>query len=140
MVVTLNGYWGSDMYCCGCGTVFNEDGFRAPAKTDAAKTAMEIHRVKELWRGVTMTRKEAYRADFAKIDEFEEAVSNMQIPQGGPKPLVCGDYLIELGLTPGPAFKTILDDVYEMQLEGEITTEWEAHERVHFFVNEWALN
>jgi tRNA nucleotidyltransferase (CCA-adding enzyme) len=77
---------------------------------------------------------------FAKIDEFEEAVSNMQIPQGGPKPLVCGDYLIELGLTPGPAFKTILDDVYEMQLEGEITTEWEAHERVHFFVNEWALN
>ena len=234
MVVTLNGYWGSDMYCCGCGTHFSEDGFRAPPKTKATR---EIERAKELWKSVTMTRKEAYRADFgkvtttewneekqhitaygheeagaeptrtflhrlrqyelakevvplvenhlapvyssptpksirrlsvkvkrldllanlsradqagrppkdfsegfAKIDEFEEAVSNMQIPQGGPKPLVCGDYLIELGLTPGPAFKTILDDVYEMQLEGEITTEWEAHERVHFFVNEWALN
>lgn len=36
-----------------------------------------------------------------------------------PEPLVKGRDLIELGLVPGPAFKTILQDLYDRQLEGE---------------------
>ena len=39
-------------------------------------------------------------------------------PSGiGPTPLLTGDDLITAGFTPGPAFKTILDSVYDAQLE-----------------------
>jgi tRNA nucleotidyltransferase/poly(A) polymerase len=39
-----------------------------------------------------------------------------------PEPLVTGDDLIALGLKPGKAFKTILDDVYDAQLEDRVAT------------------
>ncbi|MBS0197941.1 MAG: CCA tRNA nucleotidyltransferase [Planctomycetes bacterium] len=38
-----------------------------------------------------------------------------------PKPLVTGDHLIEMGMKPGPAFKRVLDGVYDAQLEGRVT-------------------
>ncbi|HIQ27128.1 MAG TPA: HD domain-containing protein, partial [Sulfurovum sp.] len=40
--------------------------------------------------------------------------------------LLQGRDLITLGMTPSPRFKTILDEVYALQLEGEITTIKEA--------------
>lgn len=36
-----------------------------------------------------------------------------------PKPLLAGEDLIDAGLSPGPAFKTLLDHAYDRQLEGE---------------------
>ena len=38
-----------------------------------------------------------------------------------PPPLVTGNDLIELGLQPGPRFKQFLDEVRDMQLNGELT-------------------
>ncbi len=43
-----------------------------------------------------------------------------------PEPLIDGDDLIEEGFTPGPAFKRILDAVYDAQLEGSISNRNEA--------------
>jgi len=43
-----------------------------------------------------------------------------------PEPLVTGRDLIALGLAPGPAFRTILDRLYDAQLEGEVATRDEA--------------
>jgi poly(A) polymerase len=43
-----------------------------------------------------------------------------------PDPLIAGDDLVEAGFQPGPAFKHILDGVYDAQLEGSITTREEA--------------
>lgn len=43
-----------------------------------------------------------------------------------PDPLLTGDHLIAMGLTPDPTFKRILDAVYDAQLEEEITTVDEA--------------
>ena len=77
---------------------------------------------------------------FPEIEEFEQAWRGLDVPIGGPKPLVGGDYLIKMGMKPGPAFKTVLDDVYEKQLDGEVTTIEEAHERARFVINEWGLN
>ena len=45
-----------------------------------------------------------------------------------PEPLVTGGDLIEHGYTPGPAFKALLDEVYDEQLEGRITTKHQAFE------------
>jgi tRNA nucleotidyltransferase/poly(A) polymerase len=37
-----------------------------------------------------------------------------------PAPLLTGDDLIAVGLTPGPRFKTLLDEAYDRQLEGQL--------------------
>ncbi len=39
-----------------------------------------------------------------------------------PKPLVCGDDLIRLGMKPGPAMKPLLEDAYVLQLEGQFAS------------------
>jgi poly(A) polymerase len=50
-------------------------------------------------------------------------------PSGlAPTPLLTGDMLVEMGFRPGPAFKSILDGVYDAQLEEKIRTEAEARE------------
>jgi len=43
-----------------------------------------------------------------------------------PPRLLTGDDLVAMGLTPGPAFRSILDSVEEAQLNGRITTREEA--------------
>lgn len=43
-----------------------------------------------------------------------------------PAPLLDGSDLIKLGLKPGPAFKTLLDNAYDAQLEGKLTTHEQA--------------
>jgi poly(A) polymerase len=43
-----------------------------------------------------------------------------------PKPLLTGQDLIALGLKPGPHFKDILTEAYDLQLEGKITSKEEA--------------
>ena len=51
---------------------------------------------------------------------FFEKVGELQVEKSAPEPILMGRHLIELGLTPSPQFKQILDAVYEMQLDGKI--------------------
>lgn len=50
-----------------------------------------------------------------------ERATAEQIQSSAPKPIVLGRHLIELGLSPGPEFKPLLDSCYEAQLDGRIT-------------------
>jgi tRNA nucleotidyltransferase (CCA-adding enzyme) len=52
---------------------------------------------------------------------FIERVRRLEIERKPPEPVLLGRHLIEMGLTPGPDFKRILDAVYEMQLDGAVT-------------------
>ncbi len=47
-----------------------------------------------------------------------------------PAPYLSGDDLIALGLIPGPSFRRLLDEVYDAQLEGRITSRDQALEWV----------
>ena len=47
-----------------------------------------------------------------------------------PPPLITGRDLIEMGYTPGPIFKEILDRVEDLQLENALATREEALEFV----------
>lgn len=47
-----------------------------------------------------------------------------------PKPLVTGQHLIDLGLTPGPIFSEILGVLEDLQLEGHLTSKEESLEWV----------
>ena len=57
---------------------------------------------------------------------FIERVRTLQIEKKAPDPILMGRHLIDLGLTPGPDFKRILDAVYELQLDGKVTDLEEA--------------
>lgn len=53
---------------------------------------------------------------------FIEKVRELQIEKKAPEPLLMGRHLIDLGMEPSPRFKQILDTVYELQLDGKVTT------------------
>ncbi|MEE2975754.1 MAG: CCA tRNA nucleotidyltransferase [Thermodesulfobacteriota bacterium] len=71
---------------------------------------------------------ELYDYTLSKIEELK----NEPIK---PKPLVTGDDLILLGLTPGPKFKEILSKVFDEQLEGNFNSKEEGVKLVKDLVN-----
>ena len=62
-----------------------------------------------------------------KKKEYEE--ENLK-----PKPLINGNDLIALGLKPGPQFKVILEEAWELQLENTFKNREEALEWVKGYV------
>ena len=56
-----------------------------------------------------------------KLDEFDGEDNTLR-----PPPLITGKDLIEMGMEPGPVFKTILTRVEDAQLDGSIKTREEA--------------
>jgi len=56
------------------------------------------------------------------VFDLEDIAKDLKVETDVPKPIMQGRDLIALGLNPGPEFKSILDDVFERQLDGEITT------------------
>ena len=59
------------------------------------------------------------------VDEYLTRTPQAEID---PPPLITGDDLKLLGLKPGPRFKTLLDDIRDAQLNGDITTVEEARQ------------
>jgi len=60
--------------------------------------------------------------DPALAEEIAAQVEALAVEGLAPSPLVTGDDLIALGLAPGPAFRTMLDSLYDRQLRGEFPT------------------
>jgi poly(A) polymerase len=76
----------------------------------------------ELWRADCLSSggtAEAYDALMARYRA-------MGAEEVRPAPLVTGHDLITMGLSPGPAFRQILDELYDAQLEGRAATRDEA--------------
>ena len=48
------------------------------------------------------------------------------VEHGPPAPILQGRHLVEAGFEPGPQMGRLLRSVYEMQLDGEVTTLEEA--------------
>jgi len=67
-------------------------------------------------------------AEHRDADRLRADVEHLRADGVGlaPDPLVHGGDLIDAGLEPGPRFKTLLDDAYDRQLEGKLTTRHEA--------------
>jgi tRNA nucleotidyltransferase (CCA-adding enzyme) len=72
----------------------------------------------------------AYALGFAATtgaeDWFIERARALGVEHGPPKPLLQGRHLLEIGFTPGPQLGEVLKRVYELQLDGEVTTIEEA--------------
>lgn len=59
-------------------------------------------------------------------DWFAEKINTLEIKPEGPDKLLMGRHLIELGVKPGKAMGELLNQVYEMQLDGLVSTVDEA--------------
>ena len=66
--------------------------------------------------------------DCTAMDWFLERARALGVEHEPPKPLVLGRHLLALGMTPGPKVGQILKQLYEKQLDGEITTREEGIE------------
>ncbi len=66
--------------------------------------------------------------DCSAMDWFLERARSLGVEHAPPAPLLLGRHLLELGLRPGPRIGRILKQVYERQLEGDVTTTGSAIE------------
>ena len=60
--------------------------------------------------------------DCSAMDWFIERARALGVEHQPPGPLVLGRHLLALGLPPGPRMGEVLKQIYEKQLDGEITT------------------
>jgi tRNA nucleotidyltransferase (CCA-adding enzyme) len=60
--------------------------------------------------------------DCSAMDWFLERARALGVEHRAPAPLVLGRHLLELGVAPGPRMGEILRQIYERQLDGDITT------------------
>jgi tRNA nucleotidyltransferase (CCA-adding enzyme) len=64
--------------------------------------------------------------DCSAMAWFLERARALGVQHAAPAPLLMGRHLIELGVKPGPEMGRLLKEVYERQLDGEVTTLEEA--------------
>jgi tRNA nucleotidyltransferase (CCA-adding enzyme) len=63
------------------------------------------------------------------VDWFIERARSLGVEHKPPTPILLGRHLIEMGVTPGPGMGAILRAVYELQLDGAVTSLDEAIEK-----------
>lgn len=64
--------------------------------------------------------------DCSAMDWFIERARSLGVEHKPPAPILLGRHLLELGVAPGPRMGKILRAVYELQLDGSVTTLDEA--------------
>jgi tRNA nucleotidyltransferase (CCA-adding enzyme) len=72
------------------------------------------------------TTEEALTRDYKAGEWLLKKAGELKVKTKPLERLVQGRDLIDLGLEPSPQFKTIIDKVYELQLEGSVSTREEA--------------
>lgn len=74
--------------------------------------------------------------DCTAMDWFVERARAIGADKGPPPPLLLGRHVLALGVRPGPRVGQILKSVYELQLDGTITTVDEAIDRARSMIAE----
>ena len=72
------------------------------------------------------TTEEAKSGEYAAGEWLLKEAKRLAVNEKAAEPLLRGRDLIALGLSPSARFKKILDDIYEMQMDGEIETKDDA--------------
>jgi tRNA nucleotidyltransferase (CCA-adding enzyme) len=66
--------------------------------------------------------------DCSAMDWFLTRARELGVDRSPPKPLLLGRHLMDLGVKPGPEMGVLLKQIYELQLDGRITTTDDAIE------------
>lgn len=104
----------------GAKTPVGDGAFRRLARKVEADLLYRVAKADSLGRNPDWLPKEKW-FDSKAQEWFIARVRELQVEKKAPDPILMGRHLIELGMTPSPEFKRILDAVYEMQLDGSVT-------------------
>lgn len=111
--------------------------------TDRFLAILAVHRVlRESWSQLPVARRKRHASapafatavailaaeDPPRAAAIRREVENLRGTGLAPLPLIDGRALLDLGVPGGPAFGRILEEVYDAQLEGRVTTAAEATE------------
>ncbi len=96
-----------------------DGAFRRLARKVEPDLLYRVSRADSLGRNPEWLPKEKH-FDAAAQEWFIERVRELDIEKAAPKAILMGRHLIELGLKPSAQFKTVLEAVYEKQLDGQI--------------------
>ncbi|HWE97210.1 MAG TPA: CCA tRNA nucleotidyltransferase [Tepidisphaeraceae bacterium] len=105
----------------------------APLVTDAYPTVATLKRflalpTSDLSRELLESLRVTATLDGARVEQLQKQLAALEQTEFAPPPLITGDDLTAAGMSPGPAFKRILDAAYDAQLEDRITTREQAME------------
>ncbi|MFM9904996.1 MAG: CCA tRNA nucleotidyltransferase [Pyrinomonadaceae bacterium] len=103
----------------GAKTPVGDGAFRRLARKVEPDLLYRVAKADSLGRNPAWLPKEKW-FDSQAQEWFIAKVRELQVEKKAPDPILMGRHLIEMGLTPGPQFKQILDAVYEMQLDGVV--------------------
>jgi tRNA nucleotidyltransferase (CCA-adding enzyme) len=84
------------------------------------RLARDVTRIDRLVRVATadMAGRPPKSAEFPEGNWLLKKAEELRVKDSSPTPIVLGRHLIERGLQAGPAFKPILDECFEAQLDG----------------------
>ena len=71
---------------------------------------------------VDITSRNLKTPDTSRVDKLVKVAETLSVVNEGPKPIVMGRHLIELGLKPGKHFSPILSTAFNAQLDGTFST------------------
>lgn len=106
-------------------TPVGDGAFRRLARKVEPDLLYRVAKADSLGRNPEWLPKEKW-FDAAAQEWFIEKVKDLQVERKAPEPILMGRHLIEMGIEPGPKFKEILDSVYELQLDGAVSSIDEA--------------
>ncbi|MEP7074429.1 MAG: HD domain-containing protein [Acidobacteriota bacterium] len=102
-------------------TPVGDGAFRRLARKVEPDLLYRVAKADSLGRNPEWLPKENW-FDSAAQEWFIEKVRELEIEKKAPDPILMGRHLIDLGLKPSPQFKRILDLVFELQLDGKISS------------------
>lgn len=97
-----------------------DGAFRRLARKVEADLLYRVAKADSLGRNAEWVPREKWFGSEAQ-EWFIGRVRELEVESSAPKPILMGRHLIELGLQPSPLFKSIIEQVYELQLDGKIT-------------------
>ena len=100
----------------------------APSQTQARLKRTLAHPYRDDLIALLRVKRLACSDDMQPVLFVDEYLARTPQSVIDPPPLITGDDLKSLGLKPGPAFKTLLDEIRDAQLNDEITTHAAAME------------
>jgi len=104
-----------------------DGAFRRLARRCELDLLYRVAKADSLGRNADWVPREKWYGSEAQ-EWFIERARELEVSQHAPAPILLGRHLIEMGHTPSPRFGKILSAVYEMQLDGRISTLAEAKE------------
>lgn len=102
-------------------TPVGDGAFRRLARKVETDLLYRVAKADSLGRNPEWLPKEKWFGSEAQ-EWFIDKARELQVEKKAPEPILMGRHLIGLGLEPGPQFKNILDAIYELQLDGSVTT------------------